>query len=238
MKKTVSGTMLALVLMGIMTAVVSAQVGVEAGNWIKYGEISITGTGVPSQYNVEWIKMEITGIQGNTVSVTATSHPTTGSETTQTLSGDVSTGTGTLSFFLIPANLTKGDSVPIMGMGMLTVTDVVTRTYAGASRSTVYVEYGVAGAASMKFYWDQATGVMTEMRMEVTTPTTYTMTMKATDSNMWQAGPAAFAIDPTYLYILAAVIVVIAVVTIAFVMRRKKPPEAVTPPPSPPSIQP
>lgn len=229
--------MLALLLMGIMTTVVSAQVGVKAGDWIKYGEISITGTGVPAQFNMEWIKMEITGIQGNTVNVTATSHPKTGSETTQTLSGDVSAGTGTLSFFLIPANLTKGDPVPVMGMGMLTVTNVVTRTCAGASRSTVCVEYGIPGA-SMGLYWDQATGVMTEMRMEVTTPTTYTMTMKATESNMWEAGPAGSAIDPTYLYILAAVIVVIAAVTIALVMRRKKPPEAVTPPPSTPSIQP
>jgi hypothetical protein len=47
----------------------TATAGVVKGNWIKYGEINVTGTGYPSELNNQWIKVEVINVEGNTVSV-------------------------------------------------------------------------------------------------------------------------------------------------------------------------
>jgi hypothetical protein len=60
-----------------------------------------------------------------------------------------------------------------------------------------------------------------------TTSGTMTGTGKATETNMWQAQPTGFPIDPPVLYaLITAVVVIVAALAFLVIRRRKKPIEA------------
>jgi hypothetical protein len=120
----------------------------------------------------------------------------------------------------------KGESIVLSGYGVLPITDVTTRTYAGVSRSTVFVDYTMTGFFTMHFYWDQTTGVLVEMYMSATVPTTYTVSMKATETNMWSTG--LFGLDPMiFAAIIIPIIIVISIVAV-IIKKRKLPPQPVS----------
>jgi uncharacterized membrane protein YoaK (UPF0700 family) len=128
-----------------------------------------------------------------------------------------------LSGFVIPANLTTGDTIFMSGYGNVTITGETTRTYAGASRTVVYASFSQYGT-QLTYYWDKQTGVMVEATV---VSGTMTGTAKATETNMWEATPA-FPVDPLMLVVLIAIVIVI-VIAIFLVRRKKKPPEALGP---------
>jgi len=197
------------------------QVGVEAGDWIK---VEYTVSGWPSgQPYPEWLKVEFLSVEGINVTVRVTMHMSDGTEQNATVPVDVVAGGQAigLSGFVIPANLTTGDSVYITGYGNVTIAGETTRTYAGASRTVVYASFSQYGT-QLTYYWDKQTGVMVGGS---TTSGSITATAKATETNMWQAAPSGLPIEATYLYILTAVIIVIAAATIALIIRRKREPQ-------------
>jgi parallel beta-helix repeat protein len=202
------------------------QVGVKAGDWIKY---DYTITGAPSGTPLpQWLKVEFLSVEGTSATVRVTMRMSDGTEQNATGPVDVVAGGQALglSGFVIPANLTTGDSVYITGYGNITITDETTRTYAGATRTVVYASFSQYGT-QLTYYWDKQTGVMVEAS---TTSGGMTGTAKATETNMWQAAPSGLPIEPIYLYILAALVIIIAVGAAAFLVRRKKKPtEATTP---------
>jgi len=202
-----------------------SPVGVMAGDWIK---VDYTISGWPAgQPYPEWLKVEFLSVEGTSATVRVTMHMSDGTEQNATVPVDVVAGGGEafgLSGFVIPANLTTGDSVYITGYGNVTIEGEATRTYAGASRTVVYASISQYGT-QLTYYWDKQTGVMVEAS---TTSGGMTATAKATETNMWQAGPSGLPIEPIYLYILAASVIIIVVGATAFIIRRKKkPPEEV-----------
>jgi preprotein translocase subunit YajC len=130
-----------------------------------------------------------------------------------------------LSGFVIPANLTVGDSVYITGYGNITIAGETTGTSAGASRTVVYASFSQYGT-QLTYYWDKQTGVMVEATV---VSGTMTGTAKATETNIWQ--PELFGLDPILLYSLIMVIIVVVVAVMFFAVRRKKksPEEAKSP---------
>jgi hypothetical protein len=192
------------------------QVGVKAGDWIK---VEYTISGWPSgQPYPEWLKVEFLTVEGTNATLQVTMHMSDVTEQNATVPVVIGAGGGEafgLSGFVIPANLTVGDSVYITGYGNITIAGETTRTYAGASRTVVYASFSQYGT-QLTYYWDKQTGVMVEAS---TTSGGVTATAKATETNMWQAAPG-FPIDPIILYALIPIIIVI--VTAIFLVRRKK----------------
>jgi hypothetical protein len=195
------------------------SVGAKAGDWIKY-DYTVTGTpaGTPLP---QWLKVEFLSVEGTNATVRVTMHMSDGTEQNATVPVDVVAGGQALglSGFVIPANLTTGDSVYITGYGNVTIAEETTRTYAGASRTVVYASISQYGT-QLTYYWDKQTGVMVEAS---TTSGTMTGTGKATETNMWQTAPS-FPFDPIMLSVLIAIVIVI-VIVIFLLRRKKKPPE-------------
>ncbi len=87
----------------------AGSVGVHANDWIQYGNVSASwsGTGTPP-YNlpaldqIQWLKATVQSVSGNTVTATGLIHYSNGTETSKTITGDISAGTGNISFFIIP----------------------------------------------------------------------------------------------------------------------------------------
>ena len=206
------------------------NVGVKAGDWAAYGDISfewasnVTGyEEPPAQVNMSWSISEILGVHNNNVTVQSTAIYKNGTEETYADWGDVATGEGNLSIGLIPSNLSVGDEIPANLTWYtaeplkLFINGTVTRSYAGASREVNYVNitypirYGniTYDAWNMSFYWDKKTGIMCEevvsyeMSYTVNMAHYYmnmSMTFRMTATNMW---PAIFTAHDGYSFNVA-----------------------------------
>lgn len=215
--------LLMMLMFSVMTG--SAQiytVGVKAGDWAGFGDISFeyasNMTGYeepPPEMNVSWSDMEILDVSNSNVTVRSITIYANGTEQADVMWGDIATGEGNLSVGLIPSNLVPGDEIPANLTYYteeplrLTINGTVTRRYAGANREVNYVNitypiiYGniTYGAWNMSFYWDKKTGIMCEevvsYRMSYTDNETYyymnmSILWRMTATNMW---PAVFPID-------------------------------------------
>jgi parallel beta-helix repeat protein len=202
------------------------QVGVKAGDWIKY-DYTVTGWPAGTPYP-KWLKVEFLGVEGTNATIRVTMHMSDGTEQNATVPVDIVAGGQAfgLSGFVVSANLTTGDIIFMSGYGNVTIEGETTSSYAGASRTVVYASFSQYGT-QLTYYWDKRTGVMVEASV---TSGIMTGTGKATETNIWQAAPFGLPIEPIYL-ILAVLVIIIAVGAAAFIVRRKKkaPEEAESP---------
>jgi len=159
------------------------QIGVKTGDWIKY-EYTITGA-PPETLLPTWLKVEFLNVEGTTATVCTTTHMSDGTELTETTTGDLLYGS--LSGVAIPANCTTGDFIYISGYGYVMIIGETTRIYAGMSRVVVYSSFSVYGFP-LTYYWDKQTGIMVEGS---TTALGITVTLRATETNMWSTAVTA-----------------------------------------------
>jgi len=164
------------------------QVGVKTGDWIKL-EYMITGWPAGEPYP-EWLKLEFVSVEGTSATMRVTMHISDGTEDSDIVPvyiGEVGEASG-LSGFVISANLTTGDYVYMSGYGDVRIEGETTRTYVGANRTVVYANISqsmpLEGEAQLTYYWDKLTGVEVEGSV---TYTDFTITFKATETNMWGA---------------------------------------------------
>ena len=199
------------VLVGVhFSAVASAEivVGVKPGDWIEYN-VDFTGD-IIAQHDVTWARIEVLGVEGETIDIKVTSIFSDGREETETLTLNLEIGQLGDSF-IIPANLDKGDTFREHYEGNITISGVEEKTYMGAKRKVVY-----ATTSQTTFYWDQSTGFLVGATSDYTD---FTMTTKAEKTNMWQT--QAFGIDPLFSIVLI-VLVIVAVLAILLRLEKKK----------------
>ena len=199
---------LALVFCSVCITFASAKVtvGVTKGDVIEY-RVTYSGD-VPSEHDVDWAKIEVTNVVENSkIEVSITSTYNDGTE--DTLNSTLNLETGQIGdCFIIPANLSRGDTFLEQNEGNITISGVEERIYAGAKRAVVLGE-----TAHTKFYWDQATGILAEATSYYSD---FTLTTAAEKTNIWQTQTSG--IDPLLSVILMALVIVLIVVVI---IRRK-----------------
>lgn len=196
-----------LVLSLINVAFVDLSVGVKEGDWMEY-KVSYTGSPVAG-HDVVWARMEVLEVQGTNITVRITSKFFDGS--TEQLNTTLNLETGHLiDNFIIPANLTEGDTFFDENLGNVTIAKALQRTYAGAIRTVLS-----ASTSENTYFWDQATGVSVEGNTE--TPD-YTIHTIVDDTNMWRPTE-----EQDWMHLVATVLIVsIAVIVIVVWSRHKK----------------
>ena len=218
-------------------------VGVKAGDWIKYGQITVTWTGngtVPSivtdEKKVDWVRIDVLNVTGTTASLNYTVHFNNGTQTFLNLDVDVPSGYQFGYIFLIASNLTSGDQVVPQTPGFI-INQTVTRFYAGANRNVNIIDAksSIEGyLIEEKICWDQKTGIMVEEYTNITyttNPSGYVAeSMKATETNMWSAN-ALDLIQNNLIYIIAGIAIIIVIVAATIVLRRRKTQSPQQPPP-------
>ena len=194
--------------------------GIKAGDWIKF-EYTITGWPAGQPYP-EWLELEFISVEGTSASVNVTLGISDGTEQSDTVPVDLGEGGGEafgLAGFVISPNLRRGDSVDITGYGDVRIKGETTRTYAGVSIRVVYASFSQSvppqSEVQLSYYWDKQTGVMVEAS---TTWEDVTATCKATETNMWEAGPPTAGM-PWWPWIIVAVA---AVGLVIFFVRRRR----------------
>jgi hypothetical protein len=213
-------------------------VGVKAGEWIKYGEMSADWIGIgtaPEEITVwnstEWMKLEIQSVSGTNVTAEAFSYYEDGTNTTETLVGDVATAEGNLSPEIIPAGLKKGDAIPIPISGVtfnIIINSTITRVYADASRKVNVLNLDYSDPVfTLRFtaYWDQATGVLLDFfRYQSMSGQTKQWSFKATETNMWSPDNLGLTSDNAIYIVGINVLVIVIFVGVFFAWRRKQTP--------------
>ena len=224
-------------------------VGVKAGDWVKYGQITVTWAGngtepssVTDAKKLDWVRIDVLSVAGTTASLNITEYYNNGTQTFQSYDVDVQSGSNGVAF-LVASNLTSGDPLGPQ-TPETTINQTVTGLYAGANRNVNIIDSksSYQGYPSeYKIYWDQNTGMMVE---EYTNQTDYTnpaayeeVSVKATETNMWSAN-ALDLIQNNLIYIIAGVAVIIVIVAATIAVRRRKPPSPQQPPPPPSSAPP
>jgi hypothetical protein len=199
------------------------DMGVKAGEWIKF---EYTGSGLPAgQSYPEWLKLDILSVEGTTAVMRVTMPMPDGTQQSSNATVNLAAGSGDasgLSGFVVPANLITGDSVYIAGYGSMSIEGETTRSYAGASRTVVYGNL-LQNETHLTYYWDKSTGIMVEASV---TSGNVTMTVKATETNMWDATTARL---PWWVWVIVAAAIV-AVAFAVYRLRKRRMPTAPIPP--------
>jgi len=215
--KVITGVVLTLFLMDMLALSSEAQVGVKAGDWIKY-DYAFTGAPPAGTSLPTWMKVDFLSVEGTNATIRLMMHMSDGTEQDQTMT--VSIG----DIYFIPANCTAGDFIYINGN--ITIAGETTRAYAGARRMVVYASFPEYGTERFTYYWDKQTGVMVEI--SATSAGRLWWNLKATETNMWQAVPFWMQ---WWFWIIAvwaiAGIVVLAVVI--YFLKKRKPPTPTAP---------
>lgn len=228
--------------------------GVKAGDWIKYGQITFTWTGngteplyITETKKVDWVRIDVLSVSGTTASLNQTVHFNNGTQTSQSLETDVQSSNSAGTSSLIASNLAAGDPLGPQTPGT-TINQTVTRMYVGENRNVNIVDYKANETIAQvnypfeyKTYWDQSTGVMVELYMNATDIANSggyeEISFKATETNLWSAS-ALDIIQNNLIYIIAGIAVIIVIVAATIVLRRRKPPSFQEPPSPPPSTPP
>jgi hypothetical protein len=195
------------------TASADLSVGVKKGDWIEY---SVTYTGTPSQgHDINWARMEITDVNGTSISVSIKSRYPNGS--TEVFNSTLNLATGQLiDDFIIPADLNAGSTFLDQNLGNVTISRSSQQTYADAKRTVLY-----ASTSQNTYVWDQATGVSVEGTSQ---QPEYSMHTIVLDTNMWSQ---SHNYDFTLLLLatVAAVFVAAGLAVYALRHRKKKTPK-------------
>jgi hypothetical protein len=236
------GLVVVLLLSVVQSSFAAYTVGVKPGDWMKY-QVTLTYTGTEPDTSdfgelgaAEYMKGEILSVDGTSVRAKMSMHMTNGSDIEQTLVGNVATGSGNLTIFIIPSGMSKGDNFPGMMFGSdtstLTITDTASKTYCGTSQ-TVNV-YSLSAppmngfSASIAANWDQATGVLVELSMQMSmTGQSMDMKVLATETNMWSSGIFGgfnFSSDPVMnilVPVVAIALIAVGATIVALVFLRR-----------------
>jgi len=203
---------------------VAQTVGFKEGDWMEY-DIAVTGTGsLPPTHDVRWMRMEVLSIEGDAFSVDMIVRFVNGSIGNSVWEYNFTAG-DTGGWTIIPANLGLGDTffdsyfepyiVPIRGEEQ--------REVLGAIRTVTY------GNDSIRHHkeWDKDTGFFVgsvEIAQNFTNANGWyienlTMTIKATDTNMWSR--QIFGLDQIVFALFMSVLVFVVVVLVLIIWQKK-----------------
>ena len=187
------------------------SVGVQPGDWIVY---DVNYTGSPTQgHDIVQAQMEILSLSGNSIIVSMTSKFS--DNTTNVSQATLNLDTGDLiDNFIIPANLTTGQTFFDKNFGNITIERTEQRTYAGATRTVC-----ITSTSTNTYVWDQATGVSVEGFSQTEE---YSIHSIVSETNLWNPSPNGLNQASVFMIAALALIVIMILVAVIVYFRRKR----------------
>ena len=185
------------------------KVGVAIDDWGLYGDFEITWSSndpnaKPDQALIDtnrtaWMKISVHNTTSTSLLFNETIHFTNETEKRNTKYVDIDKGWGDGVLFFISADLMAGDSIYSSGEAvLLRINKTISRTYVGVIRETNVLNLtrkDVVGGdqvieTTACFYWDRATGIVTERWSTVVNKTgsyttTWTRSDRIVETNLW-----------------------------------------------------
>ena len=212
LRKQQFGVLFIIIFLGLFSNVqADLSVGVKPGDWIIY---DVNYTGSPTQgHDIIWAKMEILSVSGHLIVVSMTSKFSDYTTDISTATMNLDTG-DLIDNFIVPANLTTGETFLSKNLGNVTIDQNEQRTYAGATRTVC-----ITSTSTNTYVWDQATGVSLE---GISQTEEYSIHSIVSETNLWQPSPNGLNPAPVLMLTGLVVIVtmIIAVIIVHFQRRR------------------
>lgn len=193
-------------ILSIANVLAELSVGVKEGDWIEY---SLSYTGSPSDSYPIWIRIDITDVQGTTITADLKVERIDGSAYTKSVAFNLETGVPDL--LLIPAGLDIGDEFYHEDYGYNTITGTEDCIYAGAIRTIVG-----STIENIVLHWDKSTGILLHSDYA---EDDFTQKLLVDETNIWEQ--QIFGLDAPLFYILIVAILMIVVIVAVFLLRRR-----------------
>jgi hypothetical protein len=198
----------------LFTTVITASaktgtVGVNEGDWFKYGNITADWhsndpnakrpPAIEAYNEIQWVTLTVeyaSPASDTTIVAELKFHYKNGTETTDGGWIEIDSGNGSLTSWFISANLRAGDPIyPSGSSSPMTINETVFRNYPDGLRETNHINTNLPSNAtqlgySQDYYWDKSTGVLVEnLYQDFNQTGAYTTTsliqLKITDSKVW-----------------------------------------------------
>jgi hypothetical protein len=151
--------------------------------------------------------MEILSISGHSIVVSMTSRFS--DNTTDVSEATLNFDTGDLiDNFIIPANLTAGQTFLDKNLGNITIDRTEQRTYAGATRTVC-----ITSTSTNTYVWDQATGISVE---GISQTQEYFIHSIVSETNLWQ--PSSSGLNPASVLMLTGLFVIVIMIFAAIIV--------------------
>jgi hypothetical protein len=221
----------------VQVRAIGVQPGLHQGDWARYaisGDFSET---------VVTSNLTVTGRNGNLLNVTWVDNFNDGRSVPSLISINTTTGYGNIEqglYFAIDPGKTLGQPVyqNSLALAGVNVTQTPSKTYAGATRQTNYAQDtnssqtctgGPCAYANNTYYWDQQTGIFTEIDQYYWNSTSPTPKLGIhavmTATNLWSPTPIISPTPGSNLLLDIGIILVTAAILIGaflyFTRRRK-----------------
>ena len=206
LRKQQFGVLLSILVLGLFSNVLAdLSVGVKPGDRIVY---DVNYTGSPTQgHDIVRAQMEILSISGHSIVVSMTSRFS--DNTTDVSQATLNFDTGDLiDNFIIPANLTSGQTFLDKNLGNITIDRTEQRTYAGATRTVC-----ITSTSTNTYVWDQATGVSVE---GISQTQEYFIHSIVSETNLWQ--PSSNGLNPASVLMLTGLFVIVIMIFAAIIV--------------------
>lgn len=225
------------------------NVCVKVGDWAKYGDIKVIWNSndpnaQPDQNLINanattWINITVTDVSATIITFQNTTALKNGTLITNTAFVDVDSGTGEALTF-ISAGLNAGEHLYSTEQDiLLAINETITRTYSGVVRDVNHLnltrrflnqsDLSINVYISLNYYWDKATGVLTERQGTFVNETgsyitSWSRSDKIIETNMWSPlDEAPSTIPPTdNTPWIVGVVAVLIIAIVIFWKRRKK----------------
>jgi len=223
----------------ILTSVVAQEriVGVNVGDWFRYGDITVNwssndpnATLPPNSEKLnetEWMLLSVENVSGTTITFQSTWHFKNGTEKIESGYINIDTGdTENMGGAAISANLEANDTLYTAYASK--INETVVRTYPDSVRETNHLNVTLEESLmqyyhyrSDNLYWDKQTGILVEQYVEEIEQTeeyltTYSASVRITESSVWVI--PEFPIRTSMLLILI-------VLTVAIVLYKRRLPK-------------
>lgn len=198
-------SLISLVMLSPVSVLADVSVGVKEGDWIEY---NVSYTGSPPNNYPKRVRIEVTSIQGTSITADLTVERLDG--TSDTNSGTFNLETGVPDLLLIPVNLDIGDEFYHEDFGNIAIGGTEEHTYADANRLVNY-----ATINQIVFRWDKTTGILLQSDQSADD---FTQKFLVDETNIWQS--QIFGLEPTLFYVLIVAIAIAAIVPVVYLRRR------------------
>ena len=203
--------------------------GVEAGQYVKYGNFVGVGPGFESFNDYDWLKLEVVRVSGKEVTLLSTGQfkngapiPGNGTTTAWNVEAGTEKGSPNTQGPIIAANLIQGDTIP--PPNTYTVNKTEDRVYLGVSRSVNILDVEISTPdydTTLSYVYDRVSGMLLESTSKTTQaqpePTTSEYAYSIIETNIISSTPT---IDLTIVIIIAVALFVVVAVAILLLLRR------------------
>ena len=156
---------------------------------------------------IVWAKMEIMSVSGHSIVVSMTSKFS--GNTTDVSKATLNLDTGDLiDNFIIPADLTAGQTFFDKNFGNITIERTEQRTYGGATRTVC-----ITSTSTNTYVWDQDTGVSVE---GISQTEEYSIHFIVSETNLWQ--PRSSELNLASAFMLTGLVVVAIMIFTAIIV--------------------